>query len=329
MVCLTSKQEHPIWNNKCADQWISDTFTYKLFCRECWHGQKIITVYLQNQSEVQNFNQNNKGEAIGTFGLGVFFGFDHMSHLPKDYVIRNETAYFLGKSAHPNEPYNFFHFTKQIYFPLYWLIRSTNQLHGESKNIVFYPSPYAMCEEDKRIIYHNPDKFKTFRDLLFIRNKLELSASLDKPQPDKVCYKNAVFSNIHFLDKAKEAIAYVKYSLDVSDRPCKPKTLTIINRSSYRTILNADQLLKIAKDLGYNAKVVYMEKLTIKEQAQLIHCTNILVGVAGAGLQWGYFMKDNSTVFEIAWPDKEWHFFFSATNGSKYLQSVLPSSVNS
>ena len=196
------------------------------------------------------------------------------------------------------------------------MIKSTNQLHQKAQNVVYYPAPYALCDTD-RIIYYDPDKFKHFRDILYIKNKVELSAFVDQPHPHKICYRSAVFSSELFLTEAKEAIDYFKMSLNIRDDVCEPKTVTIINRSTYRKILNAEKLQKIAEELGYITKVVYMEKLTLKEQAQLIHCTNVLVGVTGAGLQWAYFMKDNSAVFEIAWPEQQWPYLFSETTGSK------------
>ena len=38
---------------------------------------------------------------------------------------------------------------------------------------------------------------------------------------------------------------------------------------------------------GYhNAEVVYLEEKRMKDQMQLILCTDVLIGVQGAGLQW-------------------------------------------
>ena len=37
----------------------------------------------------------------------------------------------------------------------------------------------------------------------------------------------------------------------------------------------------------------------------------VLVGVVGAGLQWGMFMPAGSTVNEIAWPKRHWGFYYN------------------
>ena len=76
-----------------------------------------------------------------------------------------------------------------------------------------------------------------------------------------------------------------------------------------------DGLKQIGTSLGYDTKVALMEKLTLKEQAQLIHCAKVLAGVTGAGLQWAFFMKNYSSVIEIAMPHHDWPFFFTGHGG--------------
>ena len=312
-VCLTQRKVKYQWSDRCGHIWETKTQKFPMFCKGCLHEQKSITVYVNNQTDLDSFKKTNWMETVG-FKIEAKL----RSELPKDHVIiRNQTAYFLGRNGRPREPYNFFHFTKQIFFPLYHLIKSTNQLQEGAQNIIFYAGPYALCERDKRVVYFNVDKYKYFRDLLYIKNKVELSAYVDRPDPDKICYENAVFSGNFFLHKAVNAIDFFKNSLDIRDDVCQPKTLTIIDRSTYRRILNTKEIKTIAEDLGYHVTIAVMEKLTLKQQAQLIHCTDVLVGVTGAGLQWAYFMKNHSTVFEIAWPEKEWYFFFSSNSSSK------------
>ena len=49
----------------------------------------------------------------------------------------------------------------------------------------------------------------------------------------------------------------------------------------------------------------------IVTQVQAIACTDILVGVEGAGLEWIHFMKKEKALLELAWPEKYWNFFYS------------------
>ena len=43
----------------------------------------------------------------------------------------------------------------------------------------------------------------------------------------------------------------------------------------------------------------------------MIACTDILVGVEGAGLEWLYFMGKGKALLELAWPDQHWNFFYN------------------
>jgi adenomatosis polyposis coli protein len=293
----------------CYDYWHLKDKKIHLHCRHCLHPPKIITAYYHEQDGTAQARKRHHS----VFRLN----FKPLSTLPEDYVIiENQTAFFLDLNRNPVEPYNFFHFTKQIFFPLYWLMKSTGQLRPGANNVVFYPEPYAICDHSK-LYYHNIDKFKAFRDVLFIKNKLESSAFTDQPGPNKICYRNAVFSKGLYLDKAAEAVSYFKSKMDVKEDVCQQKSITIINRSNYRRILKTEDLEKVGKELGYITRVVAMEKLTIQEQTQLIHCTSILVGVNGAGMQWTSFMQDHTGVIEIGWPDKDWPFYYSGS-GSKF-----------
>ena len=49
----------------------------------------------------------------------------------------------------------------------------------------------------------------------------------------------------------------------------------------------------------------------IVTQVRAIACTDILVGVEGAGLEWSHFMKKGKALLELAWPEKHWNFFYS------------------
>lgn len=44
-------------------------------------------------------------------------------------------------------------------------------------------------------------------------------------------------------------------------------------------------------------------------QIHVIACTDILVGVDGAGLEWLFFMKQKKGLLDLAWPQYHWNFF--------------------
>ena len=63
--------------------------------------------------------------------------------------------------------------------------------------------------------------------------------------------------------------------------------VSIQQRSEYRMILNIEEILNATQSMGYKAvKVVDFAKLDFVEQLRTVHCTDILIGVQGAGLTW-------------------------------------------
>ena len=304
MVCITNNHKKPSLSTS-EGTWYAGERAYYLPSRFCYREQKDITVYVDDPPYFS-------WRWLASF----YLQYKPLAELPEHYkVIENETAYFLGNAGHPS-PENFYHYTKQIYFPLYWLIKQTGRLHEGVSNIVFYPFVYAICHSGQ-YWYHDIFRYEIFKKILRVETHPEHSLFTDKQEPDGMCYKNAVFSSDMFLDKATEAVDYFKSALNVTDDSCEPNTenLVILDRTRNRRIVNIEALKKVGESLGYNTKVVIMEHLSWKEQTQIIHCAKILAGVTGAGLQWSFFMKDNSGVVEIAWPHQDWPLFFAGQTG--------------
>ena len=63
--------------------------------------------------------------------------------------------------------------------------------------------------------------------------------------------------------------------------------VSIEQRSEYRMILNIEEMLNATRSMGYKAvKVENFAKLDFVQQLPTVHCTDILIGVQGAGLTW-------------------------------------------
>ena len=87
--------------------------------------------------------------------------------------------------------------------------------------------------------------------------------------------------------------------------------VTIIQRKLDRRILNIEELTLTLEREGYNnTHVVDMATLSIKEQMQLARCSDVLIGIQGAALHWGFFMRPGTGFVEIAWPQKLWGFYY-------------------
>lgn len=75
------------------------------------------------------------------------------------------------------------------------------------------------------------------------------------------------------------------------------KKITFILRHGTREITNIDYVKEGLEK--YDVDYIYLENYTIKEQLEMIMNTDILLGVHGAGLTWGIFMKPNSVMIEM------------------------------
>ena len=82
---------------------------------------------------------------------------------------------------------------------------------------------------------------------------------------------------------------------------CKNFTISLIQRH-YRRILNIEELREGLYKAGFqNINILTFEDMMLKQQMQTVYCTDIMVGVYGAGLQWALFMKPGSGLLELGW----------------------------
>lgn len=98
---------------------------------------------------------------------------------------------------------------------------------------------------------------------------------------------------------------HVLHRLGISQDTYKSGTIrvTLLSRSTtHRQILNQDQLVKALRSKGKEfevRKVDFNWNVSFLEQLQIIHNTDILVGIHGAGLTHLLFLPDWAAVFEI------------------------------
>lgn len=106
--------------------------------------------------------------------------------------------------------------------------------------------------------------------------------------------------------------AYIKgnNSLVYPDPKDRPR-LTLVNRKgSSRVLLNQEEVIKLAEDIGFNVNVFDSSKNpSVADTFRLIHSSNVLLGVHGAGLTNLFFLRQGSVVVQIVpigleWPSK-------------------------
>ena len=62
-----------------------------------------------------------------------------------------------------------------------------------------------------------------------------------------------------------------------------------------------------------------MQGLPLVEQVSVVTCCDVLLGVHGAGLAWGSFLRPGGHVVEVAWPHEQLHFYYTKSGGSGTL----------
>ncbi|GAB6030880.1 hypothetical protein CHUAL_007712 [Chamberlinius hualienensis] len=95
---------------------------------------------------------------------------------------------------------------------------------------------------------------------------------------------------------------HILHKLSIKREPNKAVQVTVLSRSTtYRKILNERNLLEgLKKEKNVIAKVVDLNWNTpFLEQLKIIHNTDILIGMHGAGLTHMLFLPDWAAVFEI------------------------------
>jgi hypothetical protein len=129
------------------------------------------------------------------------------------------------------------------------------------------------------------DIYRRFLNKESIRiNKLEYvneSINFSKEEPLFQSFKNNILANFNIHSKKRQI----------------DKTVTFIIRSGTRRITNIDRVKERLSRFRIN--YVSLENLSIKEQLDIVSNSDILIGVHGAGLTWGIFMKERSQMIEI------------------------------
>ena len=77
----------------------------------------------------------------------------------------------------------------------------------------------------------------------------------------------------------------------------------IILRSNSRNITNADDV-KMMLEKEFNASVVmpYFENMTVRKQIALVGCSDVMIGVHGAGLANYRFLRKDGVFVELGYP---------------------------
>ena len=255
---------------------------------------KQIVIYNQAETKQKSIEMNIYKSRTK---IDIFFkeGPPNSTHI----YISSYPAYFL----HVHCMGNLYHMWVEFIVGLYGILKDTNRLESNERNQVILLNAMHTSEMKQ---CNNHKKFSFLIETLGVRADHNSYHAFNG-----ICYRNAVFGlkpfNLRYSQE--EIITYIKKHISVTVPKCKPKTITIIQRT-HRRILNIDQLKTAAIELGLtNTNIFNFEKIPVDKQYQIIRCTHILIGINGAALQWNLFMEKGHGLFELSW--KEFGFFFA------------------
>ena len=77
----------------------------------------------------------------------------------------------------------------------------------------------------------------------------------------------------------------------INEESCKmvkgQTKILVLNRNTNRRILNMKQLSQRLREVMFvGLEIVTMETMSVREQIQKVYCSDVLIGVHGAGLTW-------------------------------------------
>ena len=121
------------------------------------------------------------------------------------------------------------------------------------------------------------------KESIKVKNLKYVNESIDftKEEPLFQRFKSHILSNFNIESKKRQI----------------DKTVTFILRAGTRRITNIEQVKERLSRFRIN--YVSLENYSIKEQLDIVSNSDILIGVHGAGLTWGIFMKEGSQMIEI------------------------------
>ncbi len=160
-------------------------------------------------------------------------------------------------------------------------MKATNRLNSSILNQLFYNRDVWRIGKSPECD-HNPARYEQFLFALSIKRE---HISYHRA-PVNICYQNATFG---FSTKSVKQVEVMHYLYN--------KFRINLHRKS-RKIVNAE--------VRKNEAI----KLSLVAQLQTIACIDVLVGIQGAGLEWLYFMRLNTSLLELARPQKHWHFYY-------------------
>ena len=208
---------------------------------------------------------------------------------------------------------NLHHFWQDSIDGLFGVMKALNMLGSSDIPQLFYDMDY--WKKQTRTGGHNPARYQ---DILFALPVKKEHICYKNAKPHS-CFYNAVFGfygkGFTLADKRN----HFRKAIGVVCPQSAKKIVTIIDRKT-RRIANVKDLQREAINAGYEVNVIIPSDLTVKQQFDVIMCTDIMVGVHGAAMRWMDFLPRKSSVLELIW--KHWHSFYAGQASAQHRKAT-------
>ena len=275
----------------------------QVFHTVCVGGGSAVTVYnSQDDTSTSHVTSDFAGEH--RFPLIFRRGPPPLSPIHSDVILSWFTC-----------PGNLHHFLRETFQPLYETLlkvgynsSSQSYLHYFRKPTVFFfqcfPGSFIYkipSNQDDQKCYGS--RYHELLELLplepnFDRNCIAWSPGVEQTPGSAPlqCFARAAVMQSGHPDVGPIAVKFLMSRIQCESISSQPRNIRILFlQRTNRVLLNLGELVEIAKQLtGVEVRVVKFEDITVAEQMKLSACySDILVGVHGAGLQWGAFAGDS------------------------------------
>jgi hypothetical protein len=289
-----------------------------------WNG----TIYRENATSKQYKSWSYAGDMI--------FPISDLSELEKEPKQFAEAPAFFAWM--PCEG-NLFHLIFQTLAPLYTLLVHQDLMGRrdfERKMDFYVDRPFGydvVALRNDSSFRHGScrsPKYLSMFDLLPVN--LEYDFYGDARFRDQLrCYKHAYFGFDERMEHSKmiPVLTFVKNRMIPQER-CEalksaPGEVNVIMiQRHHRRIANMEELTQGLATLKakMNMRIVALEDLTFMEQLEMFSCWgDVMVGVQGAGMAWGYFMPHGKGMIEIGW--KKWECRYDG----RFKNHLLPQCI--
>ncbi len=199
------------------------------------------------------------------------------------HLVKKHVAYFI----HTKDSSLFLNFWKNLYSGLFSVIRKTKRLNSNSTNVIFTK--------------HNLNRMVLFKNMYMTLNVHPIPSVFHSSNKN-ICYKHAVFGiikNTQWKDPADHLLHY----LGIDKKKCKVRTVTILQSSSLKQIVNTESIKRKLTDAqSLHVQVVVITKVTVNKLLEILSCSDVLITSQVLGQPWIAFLRPSSIVLEVLWP---------------------------